>query len=723
LLAVLSLAATGAAARADTWTSTEPVPAVTSCPPGHALATLPEGEVLMVGGGPSQPEREVRAWDPRSERWRSVEPLPAPRTHPGAVALPDGRLLVVGGWSDVRDHHNPAPTAELRDPRTGRWQATGRLMRGRMDPSLLLLPDGRVLVMGGEQRTEPCTFVPEIWDPHTGLWSARAELPGRCGRPAVALLSPGRILVTGGLAIGPQRLRQATAEANVFEVATNRWTAAPHMLRPRDGHRAVPVKDGVLVVGGDRVRPTSEPHAELLTRGASGWRAIATSAPGEPDAPAVALPAGEALVILARGHTQRWSAERAELVPGADLPTVFGPDSRAVLLHDGRVFLTAPPSRVPLLWSPAGAAVGTWSQGKPPDRVFFYGTSTELPGDRVLLVGGEAPHRSEATVQLGDLRAGTWQLVAPLSIPRSRHTATALPGGAVLVVGGMDAAAEEQPRSSVLADLRAPRPSKAFVRTAELWQQNRWVKSGELSVGRSNHTASLLADGRVLVAGGVYYEFGPKGSGHLEFSPPRFVAQSEIWSPAGRWQLAAPLHRARAYHTATSLPDGRVLVAGGAGVSGTLSADDAVAELWDSGSGQWSLAGSLQTPRYDHTATLLPDGRVLVAGGRRSGGNVGGVSTSEVWDPKLRTWRELGRLNIPRYGHHAVLLPGGRVLVAGGYRDESTPLRQAELWDPRTGRWTLTATMPTDGSVASVAPFPGGRALLISPGAALLFNP
>jgi N-acetylneuraminic acid mutarotase len=355
--------------------------------------------------------------------------------------------------------------------------------------------------------------------------------------------------------------------------------------------------------------------------------------------------------------------------------------------------------------------------------VFFFGTSTELPGDRVLLVGGEAPRRSETSVQLGDLRAGTWQTVAPLSIPRSRHTATALPGGGVLVVGGMDAAAEEQPRSASSGS-RSPRPSKVFVRMTELWQQGRWVKSGELSIGRSNHSATLLGDGRVLVAGGVYHEFGPKSSGRLDLSPPRFVAQTEVWSPRdGRWQLAAPLHRARAYHTATALPDGRVLVAGGAGVSGTLSAEDAVAELWDPPSGQWSLAGSLRTPRYDHTATLLPDGRVLVVGGRRAGGNVGGVSTSEVWDPKLRSWREVGRLNIPRYGHHAILLPGGRVFVAGGFRDESTSLRQAELWDPHTGRWTLTTTLPTDGSVAGLVPFPGGRALLIAANATLLFSP
>jgi hypothetical protein len=721
-LAAACAALISPAARADLWTGEAPLPGRFFSEAGHALAALPDGRVLMIGGGENQPLREVQAWDPRTQRWSAVEPMVVPRTHHGALALPDGRVLVVGGWTDGR-HGFPATSAELRDPSTGRWQATGGLARGRLDPALLLLRDGRVLVMGGEERARPCSCVPEIWDPHTGTWTARAELAGRCGRPGVAALTSERILVTGGARV-TAKSHTLLADTDVFEVSGNRWTTAPAMLRPRNGHGAAVVGGGVLVAGGEPIA-SPEPVVELLAPGASAWRAIPAFGKWEADLPVIALASGDALVPLDRNGTGRWIAERAEFVRGADLLIPLGRAARAVPLTDGRVFLTAPPSAVPLIWSPLGQPVGGWKRWNGPRDVFFSGTLTELPGDRVLLAGGDAPRRSETTVQLGDLRAGTWQTVAPLSVPRSRHAATVLPGGDVLVTGGVNRAAEEQPRQSVLADLRATRVSHAFLRSAELWKQGRWTSTGELSVARADHTATLLGDGRVLVAGGLYYEFGPKAPGRLDFSGPRFVAETEIWSArTGRWERAQGLRRPRGGHTATLLPDGRVLVAGGTAIGWTPDAPDAIAEIWDAVSGQWSPAGNLKSVRYDHTASLLPDGRVLVAGGRQSGGGAGAVGTSEIWDPRTLTWREVGLLNIPRFGHRAVVLPGGRVLIAGGSRGGGGSVPgQAELWDPSSGRWTPTATLPTDAGNAGLARFPDGRALLITPKATLLFSP
>ena len=120
----------------------------------------------------------------------------------------------------------------------------------------------------------------------------------------------------------------------------------------------------------------------------------------------------------------------------------------------------------------------------------------------------------------------------------------------------------------------------------------------------SEHTATLLPNGKVLVAGGY-------NSGYL--------TSAELYDPAsGSWSATGSLNTARQAHTATLLPNGKVLVAGGDNGSGYLTS----AELYDPASGSWSATGSLNTARYFHTATLLPNGKVLVAGGLNGSGNL-----------------------------------------------------------------------------------------------------
>lgn len=147
---------------------------------------------------------------------------------------------------------------------------------------------------------------------------------------------------------------------------------------------------------------------------------------------------------------------------------------------------------------------------------------------------------------------------------------------------------------------------------------------------------------------------------------------------------------------ATVLADGRVLVAGGEDGRRTPLAS---AALYDPASGHWALTGPLWTPRRLHSATLLADGRVLVAGGLAGPPAVpaSGVASAEVYDPKAGTWTPVAAMIEPRFGHSASLLPGGKVLVAGGNAirsaDTNRPLRTAEVYDPATGQWTQAAPM------------------------------
>ena len=225
---------------------------------------------------------------------------------------------------------------------------------------------------------------------------------------------------------------------------------------------------------------------------------------------------------------------------------------------------------------------------------------------------------------------------------------------------------------------------------AELYDaaSDTWSATGGLTTNRQDHTATLLPNGRVLVAGGY-------GSGN-------FLSSAELYHPAaGSWSAAHSLAAPRRHHTATLLTDGRLLIAGGEdgnALAGT--------ELYDPIADAWFEAGNLNTARYSHTAALLSDGRVLVAGGRD--GNA--LAGAELYDPATGSWSATGNMTAARHGHTATLLPDGRVLVAGG-RNGST-LAGAELYDPATGSWSATGSLSAARHSHTAALLPDGRVLV-----------
>ena len=242
-----------------------------------------------------------------------------------------------------------------------------------------------------------------------------------------------------------------------------------------------------------------------------------------------------------------------------------------------------------------------------------------------------------------------------------------------------------------------------------------WEATGSLSVPRYDHTTTLLASGKVLAAAG---RTAPGSGGEL-------LTSAEVYDPhSERWRETGSLQDARWSHTATLLPDGRVLVAGGFGepYQGGSNAQPVLdtAEIYDPRTGTWSQTGSMTTRRALHTAILLPDGRVLVAGGRTcdqpppTACNFTFRSdTAEIYDPATGTWTPTGSLTIARHTTSSVLLPSGEVLVPAGFTSAGNGTT-ADRYDPGTGTWSSTSPLNVGRARQGAMLLPDGTVLVAS---------
>jgi hypothetical protein len=198
---------------------------------------------------------------------------------------------------------------------------------------------------------------------------------------------------------------------------------------------------------------------------------------------------------------------------------------------------------------------------------------------------------------------------------------------------------------------------------------------------RHSHTATVLPSGKVLLVGG--YEAGNATA-----------SSAELFDPVtNRFEATGSLRTARADHVAMLLPDGKVLVAGGLGSGWTFLSS---AEVYDPATGQFAPTGSMTTARESHAAVRLPDGRVLITGGHRGRhADITLYSSTEIYDPVRGVFRRSGDMRIRRHKHDAVLLRDGRVLIAGGTdeRDFNGVYSSTEFFDPHTETFTTGPTM------------------------------
>jgi len=324
--------------------------------------------------------------------------------------------------------------------------------------------------------------------------------------------------------------------------------------------------------------------------------------------------------------------------------------------------------------------------------------------------------QGQAGLPLASAAGSAWQDAAHLKNPRHSHTATLLSDGRVLAVGGWGSDMINYVGALPSVELYDPAGSGTWT-----------LVSGKMASGRTDHTATLLPSGQVLVVGGT--NDAPLATAEL------YDVTSDTWSAAGAMQWPDGTPRGRSRSTATLLSSGQVLIAGGEN-NGAQSYVDvynpslrtwsiapnmrdprakhaaillpsgkvfvfggfqgepfstASAEFYDpANGGSWTFIASMSDSRGGLTATLLPSGKILVTGGKNT---VGVLASAEIYNPSTDSWRSVGFMSTPRYLHTASVV-AGKVIIAGGVGSDGNPLASVEAFDPATETWSSLADLP-----------------------------
>jgi N-acetylneuraminic acid mutarotase len=308
----------------------------------------------------------------------------------------------------------------------------------------------------------------------------------------------------------------------------------------------------------------------------------------------------------------------------------------AVLLQNGKVLVVAGSSAE--LYNPT---TETWSVTGSLNIPRYYGyTATLLSNGKVLVAGGANNSSSYmANAELYDPATGTWTATGAMNKPRTTHTAVLLPNGKVLVMGGWGESEMDGTQTLSSAELYDPTTGT-------------WTQINSMNSRRFSFPAALLPSGKVLVAGGYdNYNDNP-------------IANAELYDPAtGTWSETSSLNEPRDSGLMVMMSTGKALIVGGNDWDPIGST-----ELYNPATGTWTTTGSLNTTRQGCTATPLPNGWVLVAGGYyyNSPTDKGEFSSAEVYNPDTGAWTATTPMNVARFGHTATLLANGDVLIAGG---------------------------------------------------------
>ncbi len=321
-------------------------------------------------------------------------------------------------------------------------------------------------------------------------------------------------------------------------------------------------------------------------------------------------------------------------------------------------------------------------------NVRYIHQATRLADGRVLVTGGVGISGAMDSADIYDSSTGTFSQTGNMNMPRFSHTATLLSNGKVLIVGGRNNTGVEN--------------ASSYLRSAELYDPvtGTFSYTGDMSISRQVHTATLLQDGKVLITGGAI-DWNTSGGVATDIA--------EIYDPTSEtFSRTGNLLKGNFFHTAALLDNGKVLISGGINSSAYVTD-----ELYDPYMGTFTATGSMSRRRYYHAATKLSDGSVLITGG--GDGTTASLQTAEVYDPATGTYSLVGNMNNRRNYHTSTLLSNGEVLITGGL-DESggnIVLNSAEIYDPATAIFSTAMNMADKRYLQTATPLIDGTVLIV----------
>ena len=694
---------------------------------GHSATLLPNGKVLLAGGD-SQLNLTAELYDPANGLFSITGGGQSPLGHTfhTATLLANGDVLLAGG---VGYNNAPMNTAFLYNTSVGRFNLVSlgaepiRMSSARAFHTATLLPDGKVLLVGGRDAANNVLATGELFDPSQGVMDSTTY--GQCSpagalstsrlRHTATLLPSGLVLLSGG-----SDASGFLSSAEVYDPSTSTAATVPPMAKARGFHTATLLTNGKVLVAGGSSASGSLSDAELF----DPQNSVAAPAPDATiSAPSFAILGATgllAVVPIQSNCADFWMITDGTISDGTGTPSIhFALGTSGTTTLDALV--------VSRLGIPSHGTTTTHAAVFPVISSFSSSSSTITSGSGTTLtwvVSGASSLNLDNGI--GDVTGQTTKNIAPtvtttytltatnatgLSVT-GQVTVTVIPepvissftatpetlkvgeacvltatfsgGTAVITPGNLQIESGKSvtvsPSSTTTYTLTLTPPvglpvTKNVSVTVNPLKVGAWTMTGSMVAPRRDHTATLLDNGKVLVIGWM-------------------TSAAEIYDPstgefvsAGSTQV---LHGSGA--TATCLKDGRVLIVGG-----NVTEDQS--EIYDPGTNTFQLTGALQSPRFSHSASLLKDGRVLIAGGQYlvTGGSQS-ISTCEVFDPQTNSFLTTGMLLHDRATHGAAVLPDGRVLVLGGLYTTTSPgyaapLASAEIYDPNTGVFSATGNM------------------------------
>lgn len=653
-------------------------------PEGAAMAPLPGGGALLVGGvpffggfdGPGPgPTAAAMVYDPSSGAWKKVPDMSSVRSGASASALPDGRVLVVGGYDRrVVQLPNPAgqpmccidiqilplASTEIFNPVSSTWTQGPNLVHGRIGHKAVELKDGRILVVGGTDGQNPAQplSTAELFDPAAGKWLNAGSIGAPRTQFTLTALADGRALVAGGVtADGSAPLRSTL----IYDPVANQWSPGPDLANARSGHAAALLPDGgVLVTGGTDLLGRLA-SAELLNSAGSAWSPAGALPGARSDHFAVSLPNGHVLVLGGRGPS------------GALKSSVqFDPAAAGVAAADR---------------APAGP--GRWQSVAATPLQTYLQSATLLADGRVLVLPSDTYETFKA--ELYDPASDTWTTPIVRTSTGSSFAASALRTGKVLLL------TLDQPGAG---------PGRAEI--IDLTNGTARPAASPGAVGSAR--LDLLPDGRVWLTGGV------GGGPHTMLYDPT----------ADRWTAGPDTPTDLQMQTVTPVSGGRVLVGG---VNNAM--------VYDLASNLWTQAGTFPAYWSDYAAVRLPSGDVLLIGGvveqTTSDGRLLQVNAFQMtrWNHTTGLLGPIQSAPLAATNASTAVLVDGTVLIAGGNPAVSgDPLPRAVIYHPVTRSWSTAASLPVARAQAAAVILGDGRVLLAGgfgmfpgPPPSLLYSP